>query len=106
MATNPNGPSLNDLMYASYNPNGYVNVTQSAFNPQIGQVFGPGSGLSENTAVTEKMTILIAGLSNNLGVEDFIVTSENISVVLPPNNNLLGIVVSDTTVTSEVVTRA
>lgn len=100
--TNPNGPSLNDLMYASYNPNGFVNVTQSAFSPQIGAPFGSGV-LSDNAAITERLTILIPGLSNSANAEDFVTTSENINVVLPLNNNLLGIVVSDTTITSEVV---
>lgn len=106
MATNPNGPSLNDLMYSSYNQDGFLNVTQNTFSPQIGQIFGPGSGLSDNMAVTEKVTILLPGLTSNWNVEDFVTTSENVMVVLPLNNNVFSLTVSDTVTTTEAVTRA
>lgn len=109
MATNPNGPSLNDLMYAAYNPTnpqGFLTVATISYYLQIGPDYGPGSGLSDNAAITEKMTIIIPGQTFAANAEDFTTTSENVSVQLPLNNNLLGILVSDTTVTSETVTRA
>lgn len=101
--TNPNGPSLNDLMYDSYNQDGFVNVTTNVFTPQIGNVFGPGSGLSDNTAVTEVIMLNVPGLSSNWNVEDFTTTSEFVSVVIPILNHNFNLGVSDTTITSELV---
>lgn len=88
----PTSPTINDLQYQSFSA-----VTAFSFNPQI----------LDGTITSEKITLDLVGYSASLPVEDFSITSESISVVPQPTGpTLISLLVgvSDTTITSEVVT--
>ncbi len=94
----PNGPTLNDLMYGGYNPDGYLNVTtKNEF--YIIQA-------SEFAHTAEVLAPLnYEGFSFSIDTSDFLNTNENVQVfpdVTGPN--LFSLSTSDSVATTEAVT--
>ena len=94
----PNGPTLNDLMYGGYNPDGYLNVTtKNEF--YIIQA-------SEFAHTAEVLAPLnYEGFSFSVDTSDFLNTNENVGVfpdVTGPN--LFSFSTSDSVATTERVT--
>jgi len=88
MATpTPNGPTLNDLDYQSY-----VAFPSLGYIPQV----------LDGTTTRETVTVDVVGYTANNQVEDFSVTSENVSLSIDPAGpGQFSTAVSDSTQTSE-----
>lgn len=96
---NPNGPTLNDLEYGSYNQAGYVNVTQSIPGEFIG---GAASPVSDAVNTRENVVLNFVGYTYSDDTSDFVNTSENVQVnigLTGPNRSSIS--VSDSVTTSE-----
>lgn len=100
----PNGPTLADLQYGSYNQAGYVNVTQSIPGEFIG---GAAAPVNDVINANERLIINLVGFTYSKDTSDFVNTSENVQVAIGPTGpNKASISVSDSVSVAENVIRA
>lgn len=91
----PNGPTLADLQYASYDAIGDLKVT-------TGQALTSTLVATEILSVRENVALNIPGVTYNVNTSDFLNTSENIAVVEGPTGpNQFSVTVSDSIKTTE-----
>lgn len=103
-APTPNGPTLNDLKYGSYNQAGYVNVTQTIPGQFIG---GATTPVFDAINTRENVVLVLSNITYAEDTSDFLNTAENVSVFIDVFGlDNLAINTSDSTVTSENVVRA
>lgn len=93
-APTPNGPTLNDLEYASYNGLGSLNVTTYIPTYLIQTV--------DNARLSENVAVNFPDFTGSVDTSDFINTTESVVVNIAPNTaNQYSINTSDTVTTSE-----
>lgn len=96
---NPNGPTLNDLEYASYNQAGFVNVTTQIPGEFIGGITAP---VNDAVNTRENVVLNFVGFTYTEDTSDFLNTTENVQVQIGPTGpTAVSVVVSDSTTTSE-----
>lgn len=94
----PNGPTLADLQYGSYNQGGLVRVTTGFPDDFIGS----GGVVNDAVNTRENVVLDLVGYTTSVDTSDFLNTTENVNVVLDIFNlDQLKVTVNDSTTTSE-----